>query len=209
MDLTPPTHLRRPKPTPAQTAATAEACRNQETAKRTWAPIKSLAECQRRESLSSLSARFEAADMPPGQPVSVRKPSSIGQGADEITRYPDWTAYEAAHDAKTYPVKRVQSIDGVTVVLVAPKPWAGKIKAVPGIDEPTPPTRAQLKRANGPSGKAKLIGEMLLKGNVSSKELCEAVGWPSMSVPAQAKMVGLTLRKEKVDGVMRYWGSRS
>lgn len=144
-------------------------------------------------SLPEIMARYNGAEHPE-QPVSVRVPAD--NGATELVAYASWAAYEAAHDAKSYPPKRVQSLDGVTVVLVAPKPWAGK----------APVVRAQ--GAAPKAGKAALIGEMLLKGGVTAKEFCEAIGWPSISVPAQAKMVGLTLRKEKVDGVTKYWGTR-
>lgn len=145
-------------------------------------------------SLPTIMARYNGAKHPE-QPVSVRVPA--GNGATELVAYASWAEYEAAHDAKSYPPKRVQSLDGVTVVLVTPKPWAGRKPAAV-------PAQGAVPKSN----KATLIGEMLLKGGVTAKELCEAVGWPSISVPAQAKTVGLTLRKEKVDGMTKYWGTR-
>ena len=149
---------------------------------------------QPKESMQSIMARYEGADRP-DQPVRVQVALTDKAGSTMLAEYPDWVTYEAKHDAKTYPVKRVQSIDGTTVVLVRATPWAGK-------------ERAPAKPREGKS-KAEVIGELLLEGGKTAKELCDAVGWPAMSVPAQAKAAGLVLRKEKVDGVTRYWGSKA
>ena len=38
----------------------------------------------------------------------------------------------------------------------------------------------------------------------TTKDILASTGWPSVSVPAMAKAAGLTLKKEKEDGVTRY-----
>jgi hypothetical protein len=59
------------------------------------------------------------------------------------------------------------------------------------------------------SSKAAKIAEMLLrKEGCSAKEVLKATGWPTVSMPAQAKMVGLKLKKEKTDSGLRYYGSK-
>jgi len=78
--------------------------------------------------------------------------------------------------------------------------------------------RAPAKRTGAPrkaaatlsSGKTKnaMVGELLARPEgCTTADILAATGWPSVSVPAQAKAVGLTLRKEKDGKVTRYWGS--
>lgn len=56
--------------------------------------------------------------------------------------------------------------------------------------------------------KTALIGEMLLRSQgCTTAEVLEASGWPSVSMPQQAKACGLALRKEKEKGQpTRYYG---
>lgn len=57
--------------------------------------------------------------------------------------------------------------------------------------------------------KAALIADLLLRAEgCTTKDVLAATGWPAVSMPQQAKVAGLLLRKEKVDGATRYWGSR-
>jgi hypothetical protein len=54
--------------------------------------------------------------------------------------------------------------------------------------------------------KAHKIGEMLLRARGASKaDILRATGWPSVSVPAQARVCGLTLNTRRVRGVLRYY----
>lgn len=70
--------------------------------------------------------------------------------------------------------------------------------------KPAPKTEAP------PNGKTKtaMVGEMLTrKGGCTTADILAATGWPSVSVPQQAKACGLTLRKEKTSGEpTRYFG---
>jgi hypothetical protein len=59
-----------------------------------------------------------------------------------------------------------------------------------------------------PGTKTALVGEMLRrKQGCTSAEVLAATGWPSVSMPAQAKAVGVKLRKEKDGKVSRYWAA--
>ena len=57
------------------------------------------------------------------------------------------------------------------------------------------------------SKKAIVAGLLKRKKGCTGKEVKEATGWPSVSMPALAKSCGLKLRKEKTDRGMRYYGS--
>ncbi len=53
--------------------------------------------------------------------------------------------------------------------------------------------------------KLAMIAELLKRTNgCTTKDVLAATGWPSVSMPATAKAAGLTLKKEKVEGVTRY-----
>lgn len=53
--------------------------------------------------------------------------------------------------------------------------------------------------------KLEMVGKLLTReGGCTTADILKATGWPAVSVPAQAKALGLTLKKEKVDGVFRY-----
>lgn len=56
-----------------------------------------------------------------------------------------------------------------------------------------------------PGSKLEIVVELLIrKGGCTTADILAATGWPSVSVPQQAKAAGLTLRKEKKDGVTVY-----
>jgi hypothetical protein len=114
-----------------------------------------------------------------------------------LERYANAADFEARHDASTYPVVRTACYQGETLVLVSAKPWAGRDKAIG-------------QAAAGGQSKAAIIGALLGKPEgTTTAEILAATGWPSVSVPAQAKACGLELRKEKIDGVLRYYGRKA
>lgn len=54
--------------------------------------------------------------------------------------------------------------------------------------------------------KAELIAKMLKRpSGCTTKEVLKATGWPTVSMPAQAAMAGIKLRKEKTDKGLRYY----
>lgn len=58
--------------------------------------------------------------------------------------------------------------------------------------------------------KAQMIADLLLrKEGCTTKDVLAATGWPAVSMPQQAKVAGLVLRKEKIDGTTRYWGAKN
>ncbi len=55
------------------------------------------------------------------------------------------------------------------------------------------------------TSKTQLIADLLTRpGGCTTKDVLGATGWPSVSMPAQAKAAGLELIKTKTDGVTRY-----
>lgn len=68
------------------------------------------------------------------------------------------------------------------------------------------------KKANGHrkggTKSAKAVALLLRPSGTTSREILDALKWPSISVPAFAKTQGLKLRKDKSGDVMRYYGSR-
>lgn len=80
----------------------------------------------------------------------------------------------------------------------AKKAAAAAPKALKGKAEKKP----HAKRTNGEhGGKTAEIGRLLARKNgVTAKEILESTGWPSVSVPAIAKNLGVKLRKEKEKG---------
>ena len=56
-----------------------------------------------------------------------------------------------------------------------------------------------------PGSKAHQIGEMLLRPEgATGPEICAAMGWPSVSVPAQARAAGLEVYSSRMGRVVRY-----
>jgi hypothetical protein len=69
--------------------------------------------------------------------------------------------------------------------------------------------KPRAKAAAGEAGsKTDIVGKLLVRaGGCSGREILEATGWPTVSVPAMAKACGLKLRREKTKGEpTRYFG---
>lgn len=69
--------------------------------------------------------------------------------------------------------------------------------------------RKAVKAKNGdgvkPGTKLAKVAAMLQRpGGCTAEQVKKACDWPSVSMPQQAKAAGLTLKKEKVDGVNHY-----
>ncbi len=146
------------------------------------------------------------------------------EGPTNLASYANMEEFERGHDRAAYPIVRTASSADQTIVLVSAKPWAKSHEMVttvggkkmtrlaakiagallaPGQD-PEP-----AKRTTGSRSKVDLIGALLLRPEgCTTADVLEATGWPSVSMPAQAKLAGLTLRKEKVGKLARYWGSK-
>lgn len=171
---------------------------NQTGTRREWIMPDNSPEAQARRSAEKIEKQklqIFAHDETVAVTVSVK----TDEGPKTLAVYQNMADFREKHDFATYPFRECRSDKDQTVILVGAKPWAGREK-VPG--------QAVVKVPAGKS-KAEMIGEMLMRPEgLTSKEVCSTMGWPSVSMPAQAKAVGLKLRKEKVDGVTRYWGTK-
>lgn len=59
-----------------------------------------------------------------------------------------------------------------------------------------------------PGSKVALVAGLLTrKQGCTAADVKEACDWVAVSMPAQAKAAGLTLRQEKIDGATRYYGT--
>lgn len=65
-------------------------------------------------------------------------------------------------------------------------------------------TKEKPKLPEGVKSKKEHVGNLLKKG-VTGKEVLEATGWPSVSMPQLAKSLGVTLIKKKEGGVTKYY----
>lgn len=83
---------------------------------------------------------------------------------------------------------------------------AAAVEATPG--QPARKPRGGSGASKG--AKAQAIGALLTRAEgCTTEDILKLTGWPSVSVPAQAKSVGLTLRKEKLPGQpTRYYGTK-
>ena len=75
----------------------------------------------------------------------------------------------------------------------APRPSAGPAQPLPAVRE---------------GSKVAEVGKLLLRAEgCTTKEVLSVTQWPSVSMPAQAKALSLTLRTEKEGRATRYFGS--
>lgn len=96
---------------------------------------------------------------------------------------------------------RAAAEKGATLALVAQK-----VEAKPKTAKPKKTAKA--KQGPAKDSKAAMIGNMLRRKNgCTSKEVLKATGWPAVSMPAQAKLVGVKLKKVKEDGRLRYFAA--
>lgn len=169
---------------------TNEQARNLSGGTRSWAPFR--AQTNIRPTVSA--ALFERPNLP--VVVGVRR----GDGSRAtLARYDNFEAFAAAHDPVGLPICRVACGDDETYVLTIAKPWTQHYKA----------PDAEPKKVNGSRSKAAIISELLQRPEgCTTKDVLTATGWPSVSMPAQARTVGLALTKEKRDGAIRYFGKR-
>lgn len=74
----------------------------------------------------------------------------------------------------------------------------------------TTKTKGAKPKVDGPKearkgSKLEIVANLLKRPNgCTTADVLKATGWPAVSMPQQAKSAGLTLKKDKVDGVTRY-----
>jgi Protein of unknown function (DUF3489) len=59
-------------------------------------------------------------------------------------------------------------------------------------------------KGNKPTKTQMILDLLKRKQGCTTADVLKATGWPSVSMPNQARMAGVKLKKEKVDGVTRY-----
>lgn len=162
---------------------------------RTWAPFKDYN-----------SPEYKAAAAEARKPVffvtNEDAPVTVSVKDKEVrtlARYANIADFKAQHDYVTYPFNRAISTKDETIVVVTAKPWAGKVSGIK-----TAPTKPR----EGKRTKLDIVRELLLRPEgCTRQEILDATGWPTVSVPANAATLKLSLTKEKKPGeVMRYWG---
>lgn len=73
-----------------------------------------------------------------------------------------------------------------------------------------PPHARRATAADPPAGsKTAMIADLMMRpGGCTTADVLAATGWTAVSMPAQAALAGLDLRKERVGGLTRYYGTR-
>lgn len=129
--------------------------------------------------------RARAAGEPPGR-SDFRKPKSMS-----------WEEFDARQEAEAA-ARRAASYARIAVV-----------KENYGDRHPARVPRVRGLGKSAAGSKGAMIAEMMLRpGGCTTAEVLSATGWPSVSMPAAARSAGLALRRERVGGVLRYYGSR-
>lgn len=121
---------------------------------------------------------------------------------DVVKMFDGMAAFEAWHNPKYQRIRHSSSNAEKTVILIEmlrhdepPLAKAEKVAKAPG----------KVKTGS----KVALIADLLVRPQgCTTTDVLAATGWPSVSMPAQAKLAGLTLRKEKVGKVTTYWGNK-
>jgi hypothetical protein len=116
--------------------------------------------------------------------------------------------------------KKAESLAKLKAVAAGKKAIKDAAKATKAANAPEKPTgkpktssppiglASRAKPASEPrkGSKTELIGELLRrKKGCTTADVLKATGWPAVSMPQQAKAVGVGLRKEKNGKVTRYW----
>ena len=75
----------------------------------------------------------------------------------------------------------------------------------------TPKKKAAAKKNGGapkPGSKLEIIAKLLARKNgCTAKDVMEACDWPAVSMPQQARSLGIKLRTEKIGRETRYWAA--
>lgn len=108
----------------------------------------------------------------------------------------------------TYNINFPQTVAGAPIFAESIKVRAPERSITPAVIKTSELEKARKPRAV--KTKNAIVAALLLrKSGTTNAEILEVTGWPSVSVPGQAKAAGLTLRKEKVPGKpTRYFGSK-
>lgn len=179
-----PAFLRRPPPTPEQLKRIARL--NAQTRNPT---------IKIRNPRKRFGADVKLLGLP--QPAHLKRHSAANKGATTM----------ATPTAKTDKLRAMRETGKKKRAVKAPKPKAAAkikpakkaapVKAAKSNGDATPSVR--------PGSKLEIVAGLLKRpGGCTTADILAATKWPSVSVPQQARAAGLTLAKEKVDGVTHY-----
>lgn len=127
-------------------------------------------------------------------PVSVQKPlaKKLASHHKELAKTAPATPAAKGQESKMRKTK-------TTKKAAAKKAANGKARA------PVKAAKGASKSAVRPGTKVALVAGMLQRPEgCTTKDVLKATGWPAVSMPQQAKAAGLTLKKDKKDGVTVY-----
>lgn len=129
----------------------------------------------------------------PGKPEPAPEPAAAPKAP---TKKPAATkpapAKKSAPAAKPAPTKKAAAPKKAAAAKPAPKAKAATKKAPAG-------------EGPRPGSKLEIIYKMLTRSaGCTTKQVLEACDWPAVSMPQQARALGIKLKKEKVDGVTVY-----
>jgi hypothetical protein len=132
---------------------------------------------------------------------------AVSAGQKAATRKEN--AMKTEPKTKTSKADQVAGLRAKRAAEKGPKASGGKKAAKAKARTPAAPRPAPAS-GNGPrpgSKVALVAGLLTRKQGCTAAAIKEACEWTAVSVPAQAKAAGLTLRQEKIDGVTHYFGT--
>lgn len=113
--------------------------------------------------------------------------------------------------SKNAPGPREMELRRLREQRVMPEPTPKKRRPISPqtiVKEDIMPTKKTDAVAPKEESKKAIVAKLLKRKNgCTGKDVKQATGWPSVSMPALAKSCGLKLTKEKTGSVTRYYGS--
>jgi len=163
---------------------------------------------------TDMQAKINGGKRPARMPVPPRRtgPAATNAPADLATDLIGTPAEKLALDLTA--AQKMMLDDGAPAALLrGPDTEEDKMKrakVVANAAKPkikNPPDAKKAKFVGTKTSKMALIGQMLLdpKG-CTTADVLKKTGWPAVSMPAQAKAVGMKLRKMKEGKITRYFG---
>ncbi len=135
----------------------------------------------------------------------------LGGGSYSIIKTDANDSIDTTEDANGMPkfLKRDgdNSVEAQEALVAKHKKTTGPDRVIKNPPNVKTATKTGKKRGAKGNSKTAMVGQLLLrKEGCTTADILAATKWPSVSVPAQAKAVGLGLRKEKDGKITRYFG---
>jgi hypothetical protein len=143
----------------------------------------------RKESL--MAKRKTTAAMPPAPPEGSEPAAPVDAASTKIAAPPAPPGEAAASEESEMTTRTRRGKSAGSKKSAAASSSARKPKSAPAVDG---------------KSKVEVIGGLLRRdGGCTAKDVMEATGWPSVSMPAQAKALGVKMKQKKEGRVTRYW----